>query len=190
MTRAKWLSVALAVAAAAALTTGTAGFSSVQADRGVSVSVVSDDRALVDVDACHVARTPNQGAQTPVRVRVRNQLPSALTVASVNGESVGETVPPGGVVTFTEPLSTPVTAVTVAATSDGGTSVTLTRDVAAKADCPFDVGDGDDGDDGGDGGDENSTVDDGETTTEPANTTTATGTDTRVVSAGRPQARS
>ncbi|WP_257298012.1 hypothetical protein [Haloarchaeobius sp. FL176] len=145
MTNLKLLSVALAVAAAAALVTGSAGFSSVTADRGVSISVVKDDEALVNVEACDTSANPNQGTQTPVKVRVTNQLSTDLTVEGVNGEAVppGQaTVPPGGAVIFNQAYDSPVSAVTVELESEGGTGVTLTRSVVEKSSCPFQAGNG------------------------------------------------
>lgn len=47
MTRLKTLSLALAVLAGAGLLFGTAGFSAVSADRGVSVAVVDDESAMI-----------------------------------------------------------------------------------------------------------------------------------------------
>jgi uncharacterized repeat protein (TIGR01451 family) len=168
MTNLKLLSVVLAVAAAAALVTGSAGFSSVTADRGVSVSVVEDDQALVNVEACYTANSSNPGNQTPVTVRVTNQLPTDLTVESVNSEDVPngqQTVAPGGQVTFNQAYDSPVSEVTVELESEGGTGITLTRTVVEKTNCPFQAGnngngaggpdddDGDGDDDGGNGTD-------------------------------------
>ncbi|MFC4408603.1 hypothetical protein [Haloarchaeobius iranensis] len=154
MTRLKLLSAVLAVAAAAALVTGSAGFSSVSAERGVSVTVVEDDQALVNVEACYTSASPNQGNQSPVKVRVTNQLPTALTIEHVNGESVPpgrETVAPGGQVVVNQAYDSPMSEVTVELESDGGTGVTLTRTVVQKSNCPFRAGNGgnesNDGDD-------------------------------------------
>ncbi|WP_256297252.1 hypothetical protein [Haloarchaeobius salinus] len=171
MTRLKLLSAVLAVAAAAALVTGSAGFSSVTAERGVSVSVVEDDQALVNVEACYTSANPNQGTQTPVTVRVTNQLPSALTVEHVNDVDVTdgqETVAPGGQVMFNQPYDSPVSAVTVELESEGGTGVTLTRTVVEKSNCPFQAGNGENGGNGAGGpsdGDDNED-DDGDDTDE------------------------
>lgn len=154
MTNLKLLSVALAVAAAAALVTGSAGFSSVTADRGVSISVVEDDEALVNVEACDTSANPNPGTQTPVKVRVTNQLPTDLTVEGVNGEAVppGQaTVPPGGAVIFNQAYDSPVSAVTVELESEGGTGVTLSRTVVEKSSCPFQAGNGGNSGNGGTG---------------------------------------
>jgi hypothetical protein len=175
MSRLKLLSVALAVAAAAALVTGSAGFSSMSAERGVSVSVVEDDRALVNVEACHTSANPNQGNRTPVKVRVTNQLPTDLTVEHVNGQDVppGQaTVAPGGQVVFNQAYDAPVSEVTVELESDGGTGVTLTRTVVEKANCPFNIGHGNGGN-GNDGGDGN---DDGNSTGTGADESTADAT--------------
>lgn len=173
MTSLKLLSVVLALAAATALTVGSVGFSSATADRGVSVNVVEDEEATVNVEACYTSANPNQGNRTPVTVQVTNRFPTALTVERVDGESPPPgkaTVSPGGRTTFTVTPETAVSEVTVDLVSDGGTQVTITRTVVEKADCPFEPADGTTGDGetgpeanetDGDGTDGNGTVDDG-----------------------------
>jgi len=89
------VSVLLAVTAATMLVTGSFGFTSVSADRGVSVAVVDDENAYVSVSVC---RKPsgngkqNGNGANGVKVTVTNRFSESFRVAAISGD--GRTVQP------------------------------------------------------------------------------------------------
>ncbi|WP_267640724.1 hypothetical protein [Haloarchaeobius amylolyticus] len=83
MTRLKAVSIVLALAAATALVYGTVGYSSVSAERGVEVSVVGDEQALVGYHAAD--RTVTAGTTTRL-VTVTDRTPVPVTVEVVRIE--------------------------------------------------------------------------------------------------------
>lgn len=84
------VSIALAVAAAAMLATGSLGFSSVSAERGVQVNVVDTEDAFVNATVCRV----DNGNGDKVRVQVTNQYSSQFTVDTITTD-LGRELPPG-----------------------------------------------------------------------------------------------
>lgn len=65
MSSTKLLSVLLAVVAVSALALGSAGFSSVSADRSLSVSVADNEEAYVGVAACELGASNSASETTP-----------------------------------------------------------------------------------------------------------------------------
>jgi hypothetical protein len=167
MSRTKLLSVLLAVVAVSALALGSAGFSSVSADRSVSVSVVDNEDAYVGVAACELgasnsgeettaAETTTTAADTtetdtastetaasPSRVRlwVGNNFSSPFTVERISsGEQSrypGVEVEPGELVRFNA-LDDTGSLVVYVAGEGGSFSVEVTVNVVPKDACPFD----------------------------------------------------
>lgn len=82
MNRSRAVSVALALAAAAMLATGSLGYTSVSADRGVQIEVVDHENAYVNATACEVSRGNGQ-EPTPVRVWVTNQYSGEFAVERI-----------------------------------------------------------------------------------------------------------
>jgi|AntRauMinimDraft_4_1070384.scaffolds.fasta_scaffold00774_2 hypothetical protein len=80
MNKLRVASVALLVVASTGLMFGSMGFSSVAADRGVSVAVADDDSALVGYDSGTVTVTGNERVDL---VTVTNRLSSEAAVANV-----------------------------------------------------------------------------------------------------------
>jgi hypothetical protein len=74
-------SLALVVLATATLAFGTGSYSSVAADRGVSVEVVGDDDALVGYDAGDTTVSDGESVEL---VTLHNKLSAGVTVASVS----------------------------------------------------------------------------------------------------------
>jgi hypothetical protein len=91
VTPARSLLLGVALLAALATVTGTAGFSATLADRSLQVSVADDDSAYLRFD--QRARTVN--ATTNLTVVVRNQFPAGVTLASVDVGVGGERRPLG-----------------------------------------------------------------------------------------------
>ncbi|WP_336038246.1 hypothetical protein [Halobacterium yunchengense] len=85
-------SVVLAVAAAAALATGSLGFTSASAERGVQVNVVEPEDGYVGVQACEKANGSGDGAN-PVRVWVTNQYTAQFTVERITTDAGDEFTP-------------------------------------------------------------------------------------------------
>lgn len=84
MTKLKLASVALLVVATTGLLFGSMGFSSVAADRGVSVAVASDDTALVGYDTHDQNITGDERVEL---VTVENRLSSSASVTNVTVET-------------------------------------------------------------------------------------------------------
>lgn len=136
MTARRSISVALALAATVVLVTGSAGFTSVSADRSVSVAVVDAEDAYVDVSVC--TRSVSQNGSDPVAVTVANQYTTAFTVESISWSeeahpnrtrvSPGVELEPGESRTFEEAFGDG--AVTVRVT--GGLDATVTVDVGPQ----------------------------------------------------------
>ncbi|MDH5018892.1 hypothetical protein [Halobacterium rubrum] len=80
MNKLKLASIVLAAVASTGLVFGSVGFSAVAADRGVSVSVASDDEALVGYESETVDVT---GTERVALVTVENRLPSDASVTNV-----------------------------------------------------------------------------------------------------------
>jgi hypothetical protein len=171
------VSVTLAVAAAAMLATGSLGFSSVSAERGVQVNVVDAEEAYVGVVACEKPSSNNQGeGANPVRVWVTNQYSGQFTVTAVTSDTgysvtgqVPEQLAPGDSERF-ESLNAD-SEVTVTVT--GGLDAVVTVDVYSTATCPRSVSKGSDnsGEGNGTGTSSNGS---GSTTQAPTATTTTT----------------
>jgi|GEM_PF-2122972 len=98
MNRSRVVAVVLAVVAVSALATGTLGFSSVTAERSVSVNVVNSSQAYVGVTACAPThgngtnngndKTAGKGKSTgkaDVYVMVTNQFSSPMVVEQIEG---------------------------------------------------------------------------------------------------------
>ena len=128
----------LAVAATAMLVTGSAGFTSVSADRGVSVAVVDADDAYVGVSVCSNPASNESTGGHPVDVTVANQFSEPFTVETIawsddahpkeTEKSPDETLQPGESVTFTDTFGTDEVTVTVS----GGLDATVTVDVGPQ----------------------------------------------------------
>jgi hypothetical protein len=143
------LLVVAVLAALGASVAGTTGFTSASAERSVSVGVVDDDRALVDVST-----TPLAG-EDAVEVTVRNQFGVAVDV-TVDGTT--RPVGPGGTTTVRLDCGSDARAdVSVVSSTDPGVSVALERPVSCpeKDDDDSDEGDETDDDDGNGETDEN-----------------------------------
>ena len=82
MSHRRALSVLLAAAAAAMLVTGSFGFTSVSAERGVSVAVVDSENAYVNATACEKSKGKGAGSQG-AKVTVTNQFSSEFTVDEI-----------------------------------------------------------------------------------------------------------
>ncbi|MCG1004318.1 MULTISPECIES: hypothetical protein [Halobacterium] len=125
------VSVLLAVSAATMLATGSLGFTSVSADRGVSVNVVDSEDAYVNATACR-----NGGA---VKVTVTNQYSDTFTVERITsgadelpGGKVSKQIIPGNSERF--PVSQAGEKVTVHVTGKLTAAVTVT--VQERSECP------------------------------------------------------
>ncbi|SFP28372.1 MULTISPECIES: hypothetical protein [Halolamina] len=77
------VSVLLAVTAATMLVTGSFGFTSVSADRGVSVAVVESENAYVGVSVCEKDNGTGNGSD-PVKVTVTNRFSEPFTVDEIS----------------------------------------------------------------------------------------------------------
>lgn len=124
------VSVLLAVTAASMLVTGSFGFTSVSADRGVSVAVVEDENAYVGVSVCETDNGNGNGAN-PVKVTVTNQFAEPFTVVSISGDERSKhpnrkkgKIAPGDSETFNVFGDKEVTV-----TVDGGLDATVTAEV-------------------------------------------------------------
>jgi len=126
-------SVALLVVASTGLVFGSMGFSSVAADRGVSVAVVDDDNALVGYDTANQTVTGDEGVEL---VTVTNKLSSSASVTDVsvappNDESeveVRDIQTPGSIPTGESRT------VDAAVDCESGAAETLTVSVTVEAD--------------------------------------------------------
>lgn len=130
------VSVALALAAAALLATGSLGFSSVSAERGVQVNVVDAEDAYVNATAC----STNRGNGTSVKVRVTNQYSEPFSIDQITDEDgdeiarghVPESLDPGDYHEFPSLQANDEVTITVT----GGLTATVTVDVEENGDCP------------------------------------------------------
>jgi hypothetical protein len=82
MSHRRALSVVLAAVAATMLVTGSFGFTSVSAERGVSVAVVDSENAYVNASACAKSTGEGEGS-SGVKVTVTNQFSGAFTVDEI-----------------------------------------------------------------------------------------------------------
>lgn len=130
------------------LLVGSSGFTTVDAQRAVSV-VVSEDEPLVGVTACEKNRDRPGSGSEPVRVRVSNALSEAVSVTGITSGDAprrdesdrDRTVGPGDRERIEVVFSGDVA--TVRVTVDGATTdVTVTRPVASAEACPFGPGRG------------------------------------------------
>lgn len=80
----RWVSVVLALAATAVLVTGSIGYTSVSADRSVSVSVVDAEDAYVQVSVCERATKQNRSGSSPVNVTVANKYSEPFNVTTIS----------------------------------------------------------------------------------------------------------
>jgi hypothetical protein len=150
MSSTKLLSVLLAVVAVSALALGSAGFSSVSADRSVSVSVVDNEEAYVGVAACELGadggteskNETNQSGDSSSQVRlwVGNNFSNVFTVTEVNGDDIdrepGVKINPGELKRFDQFDDVDSMVVSVEA-EDESFSAEVTVDVVSKDACPF-----------------------------------------------------
>lgn len=139
MTPRRSVSLLLAVAATTMLVTGTFGFTSVSADRNVSISVVESDDAYVDVSVCaNPTSQANASSANPVDVTVSNQFSEAFTVESVEWGAEAHPnrtvirprvdLEPGESTTFENTFGTESVTVTVS----GGLEATVTVEVGPR----------------------------------------------------------
>lgn len=92
VSRLRLVALVLAFAAATAMVFGTAGFSAVSAERGVTVAVADDpEEAYLGIDACH--RNAEQGNEqsannsaTPMDVTVTNQFATTVKVTGIDAD--------------------------------------------------------------------------------------------------------
>jgi hypothetical protein len=139
------------VVAVSALALGSAGFSSVSADRSVSVSVVDNENAYVGVAACELgaggtgnANKAKQsgGSASQVRLWVGNNFSSAFTVTQISGDGIDsqpkekEELDPGELTRF-GPFDDVDSMVVSVEGEDGSFSAEVTIDVVSKDACPF-----------------------------------------------------
>lgn len=123
-------SVALLVVASTGLLFGSMGFSSVAADRGVSVAVADDDSALVGYDSEDLTVTDGERVDL---VTVENRLASGASVANVSAASSNPEIRVSDFETPT--LGTgDVGAVRAAVDCEPGAETTLTVSVTVEAD--------------------------------------------------------
>lgn len=129
------VSVLLAATAATMLVTGSFGFTSVSADRGVDVAVVEDENAYVSVSVCQKPHgNGNENGANPVKVTVTNQYSEAFNVTTVSGDGTdkspasGDELSPGESVRYNNAFAE--TEVTVEVT--GGLDATVTSQVEGK----------------------------------------------------------
>lgn len=141
MTPRRSVSLVLAVVATAMLVTGSAGFTSVSADRSVSVSVVDAENAYVAVDACEKSTDSGNGSN-PVRVTVKNQFSEPFTVERISSDAdtkepdtKNATVGPGDSATFNAAFGEEELTVSVS----GGVDATVTATIESKATCGDDT---------------------------------------------------
>jgi hypothetical protein len=150
MSSTKLLSVLLAVVAVSALALGSAGFSSVSADRSVSVSVVDNENAYVGVAACELGadggteskNETNQsgGSASQVRLWVGTNFSSAFTVTQISGDGIDRKpdveLEPGELKRL-GPFDDVDSMVVSVEAEDGSFSAEVTVDVVSKDACPF-----------------------------------------------------
>lgn len=167
------VSVALALTAAALLATGSLGFSSVSAERGVQVNVVDAEDAYVGVVACEKDSSNSSQNANSVRVWVTNQYSGPFDVSAITsdtGDSVAgpvpETLEPGESERF-ESLNADYE-VTVEVTD--GLDATVNVDVYSESNCPRSTSDDSPGGSDSSAGEAETTT---RATTASAETTTA-----------------
>jgi len=135
------VSLVLAVAATAMLVTGSFGFTSVTAERNVSINVVDSENAYVDVSVCANANSNGDGnGASSVTVTVKNQFSEAFTVEEIawsdDAHSGGKewnqtnstTIQPGNSETFNGAFGDDEVTVTVS----GGVDARVTEDVGPQ----------------------------------------------------------
>ncbi|MFW5911459.1 MAG: hypothetical protein ACOCQV_01855 [Halolamina sp.] len=154
------VSVLLAVTAAAMLVTGSFGFTSVSADRGVSVAVVDTENAFVNASACE--KSNGQDDRTnPVSVTVTNQFSDDFTVDEITWESghpskqasnPDEPIEPGASETFDGTFGDDTVTVVVSGSLDAAVTVPVEgkcdRGNRTESENRDDETEGDDADDG------------------------------------------
>ncbi|MGB9964502.1 hypothetical protein [Halobacterium hubeiense] len=143
------VSIALALAAVSLLATGTLGFTSVSAERGVSVNVVDTDKAYVGVTACEPtngngsdanASSNNGQGNADVYVTVTNRYSEPLTVEGISANT-HDAAPTdrnsiGSGARETYALHVDATEVTVDVDGDGfDATVTAEVESADRSDC-------------------------------------------------------
>ncbi|WP_435116054.1 hypothetical protein [Halolamina sp. C58] len=130
------VSVLLAAVAATMLVTGSFGFTSVSADRGVAVNVVESEEAYVGVVACEKSNGGDNGTE-PARVMVTNQFSEEFTIEDVSWDDLKDerTLQPGDSTTFNNAFADTSDG-TVAIEVSGGLDATVTAQVKEKSDCP------------------------------------------------------
>lgn len=135
------LSTVLVLAAGIALIFGSAGFSSVAADRGVAISVVEDEHAYVGMAVCDQPATNSSGH--PVEIRVQNRFAADLTIDTIEGRLETGPDPPNSVgtgdsETFRIRVENDTEAVTLFAHTES-VSVEMTREIQNQStpECGF-----------------------------------------------------
>jgi hypothetical protein len=130
------VSVLLAAVAATMLITGSFGFTSVSAERGVSVNVVESENAYVGVSACEKSNGGDKGAN-PVWVVVTNQFSDTFVVDDVSWDDLqkARVLQPGESTTFKNAFADRSDG-TVTIQVAGGLDATVTGEAKEKADCP------------------------------------------------------
>lgn len=134
------LRLALLLVLAVGISVGTGGFSTVGADRPVTVNVVDNDEAYVGVVACEKSNSKG----TAVRLWVANRYSAPVTVESVasadsdrqDAAGTDGTVAVGDRERFEVVFEDDPETVTVAVDGDGF-DVSVTREVTTKAACPY-----------------------------------------------------
>ncbi|GAB7013194.1 hypothetical protein [Halolamina salina] len=129
------VSVLLAAVAATMLVTGSFGFTSVSAERGVAVNVVESENAYVNVSACE--KSNGNATSRPARVTVTNQFSGSFTIEDVSWGDLNRerTLQPGESTTFNNAFADAADG-TVTVDVTGGLDATVTAQVSEKADCP------------------------------------------------------
>ena len=157
------VSVLLAATAATMLVTGSFGFTSVSADRGVSVAVVDSENAYVNVTAC-AKSNGNGSAAKPAQITVTNQFSERFVVDRISwGSSAHPSkksktpkgdeadIEAGEGVTYDGGFGDGEVTVEVS----GGIDATVSVPVEKKRNCDRNAGNEDNGDDEDDNGDDN-----------------------------------
>jgi uncharacterized protein (UPF0210 family) len=148
MTRLRRLGAVLALVASVALVVSATGYSTVAADRTVTVNAVGDDTAFVGVQSCYVPSDPEQRiqkdkySQTDVAVEVTNRFAEQLGVEITANRNSNE---PQGTVAASATKQFTVTADGVPETVyvNGSTTNTTITEISAaisqRENCPFTI---------------------------------------------------
>jgi hypothetical protein len=142
------VAVLLACTAVFGLAFGVGGSSSVNADRGMNVSVVDDANAFVSVGACKAPMTSNNSTNpdtTQVRIQISNQFSSAFDVDEVeNRQDTGplnqnktNNIGPGETAEFTVVLAASDPQTVTIHVSNDHFSATITSDIYSESACSF-----------------------------------------------------